>query len=236
MRNGKSSTPPPRARLQDNLKIERIRHAFGNRDDAITSQIVEVLNRMGGVGSDAEVRYQEGLDSLRRGGAGVLSHIGELYRGLSPHAYLHRWSLVQLTSDLRDAQALPLLTEILAAPIPEELSKRSAEYSTVADETIIRTTAVEALARLASGGNADATHVLFRQIHHASYSVRRAAVQAILEAGDSGAREQLRKAMPASDHHLLDLRRVRVEEVPQPHVDSRGQKRDPNSLPPRERK
>ena len=81
---------------------------------------------------------------------------------------------------------------------------------------MIRTTAVEALGRLSSDGDLAAKELLLRQVRHDAFSVRRAAVQAVADSGDSQLLESARKELAdGDDQQLLAYRRLDVTNVPQ---------------------
>jgi hypothetical protein len=105
----------------------------------------------------------------------------------------------------------------------------------VGEEIIIRTTAVEALGRLAADGDKAAKDMLLDQIRHEAFSVRRAAVQAIAESGDRDLQARVRRTLEGTDdERLLQLRRVDVREVPQAQGGHFLKKRDAagDSTPP----
>jgi hypothetical protein len=232
MRSARPAVPPPRASRGDTLTIEKVPNPFGFEDQPIRRAIVEAVNRMGGIGEDAEARYQHALKALRNQSEDVLLEIAALYERLPAHRYLDRWSLVQLLTSLENPKALTFLDGILSSAIPPEESKNPATESTVGKEVIIRTTAIEAVERLAASGDGQALAALLKHTRHHNFSVKRAAIQAYLAQGGKRARQTLLKALPKKDHHILDIRRVDVRDVPQPKVEARSG-RDPNELPPR---
>ena len=103
-------------------------------------------------------------------------------------------------------------------------------YSTVGEEVMIRTTAIEGITHLAGGGDRQALDLLRKHTHHDTFSVRRAAIQGYLEAAGPDAREELRRMLPERDHFILDIRRADVQEVPQPSVEPTTEDRD--QVPP----
>ena len=232
MRSIRSAVPPPRARRGDNLSIEKVPNPFGSQETPILREIVEAVNRMGGIGEDAEDRYQHALKSLRGHINDVLLEVAALYRKLPARRYLDRWSLVQLLTSLEERESLAFLDEILSSAIPPEESINPPTYSTVGQEVILRTTAIEAVERLAGKGDAKALEVLLKHTQHQNFSVKRAAVQGYLAQGGKNARHELLKTLPKKDHHILEIQRADVREVPQAKVQARSG-RDPNELPPR---
>jgi hypothetical protein len=142
-----------------------------------------------------------------------------MYRTTPEDQYMDRWAQVHLLADLRNGAARPALDGILSTPIPPEKAPGPVTYSTVGEETIIRTTAIEGLTRLAAQeDDREALELLRKHMGHENFSVRSAAIQGYLEAAGEGARDELRRELPERDHFILDIRRVGVQEVPQPSV------------------
>jgi hypothetical protein len=154
------------------------------------------------------------------------------YFDLPEEAYLDRWSLVMLVVELLGEGAVDFFNEVVASSIPEEKSKNSHSFSTVGEEVMIRTTAVEGLERLAVQGNQAAIEVLFRNIHHEVFSVRRAATQSLLATRDEDIRKRLAVELPERYQDLLEIRRVPVQEAEQAEGGLFVKSQDTDSLPP----
>ncbi|MFK0246167.1 HEAT repeat domain-containing protein [Amycolatopsis azurea] len=202
----------------DNLEAGPGSSGLGSFSNSEIGELVtQAAETMAASGEDAERNYQRSLDRLRERADDVVPALGEQYGALSEEQYLERWGLVQLLTDLRHAATVPVLENVLRQPIPPERSDDPAHgISTVGEEVIIRTTAVEALARLASAGDSAAKELLLRQIRHEVFTVRRAAVQAIAETGDTELTARVREELSGTeDERLLNIRRVDVRGVPQ---------------------
>lgn len=145
----------------------------------------------------------------------MVSIVTSEYKNLPKNQYLDRWSLVQLLVELKDPSALPTLDEILSSQIPSEESKDPHSFSTVREEIIIRTTAVEALISLAVDRNAQALELLLKHVKHENISVKRASIQGYLACGGAEARDTLLRILPKKDHFILNIQRKDVREVPQ---------------------
>ena len=222
---------------EDRLGVEIVSHPFkfeSSRDRELNSKIVEAISRMGGAGPRAEEEYQQSIQGLRALAEKVVPVIVDEYKVLSETHYLDRWSLVQLLGELEHPSALPALDEIVGSPLPDEKSKVVHEYSTRAKELMIRTTAIEAIKRIAGQKDEKAKELLLKQTQHTEFSVRRAAIQSYLEVGGSDAGEKLGEMLPDEDRWLLQIRRTDVRGVPQPVMfDSTAPpKREPPLPPP----
>ena len=115
----------------------------------------------------------------------------------------------------RHPAALPFLRNLILTPIPPEESPDPHSFSTVAEETILRTTAVEGVGYLARD-RANAVGTLFEALRQPSLSVRRAAVQSLLGSRRGRKlRAQISNALPEEQRFLLDLKAVNVRDVPQ---------------------
>jgi hypothetical protein len=110
--------------------------------------------------------------------------------------------------------ALPFLRNLVLTPIPPEQSKLPHSFSTVKEETILRTTALEGIGYLAARGNSRALEALFEALDISSISIRRASIQAILST-DPALRERIAERIPAEFRFLLDIEPARVADVPQ---------------------
>lgn len=204
----------------DTLEIRRTEHPFSFRTgkaDGINALILEAINRMGGVGEDADENYKRALISLVKGGPRVLDVIVTEYEHLPEDRYLDRWSLVQLLVELRFPEAVKSLNRIIASRIPAEKFKKSHDMSTVAEEVMIRTTAVEALVRLSADGVVEAREVLLKHATNRTFSIRRACVQGLLQTGTDDDKRKLRRLLKEKNEEgLLKIKQLDVRRVPQP--------------------
>jgi hypothetical protein len=218
MATAKSSDTPV-LRTPDTLEIKLAEHPFsfrGSRNKEVNALIVEAVNRMGGVGEGAEEKYRRALEALNRHVDEVIDIVARAYQAVQEEQYLDRWSLVQLLSELRDPRAAKVLNDIVASKIPPEKFKESHDFSSVTEEVIIRTTAIEGLAKLSANGVEEARRALLRHSGHRVFSIRRASVQALMETGTNEDKKELRAKLKArGDERLLKIRRVDVRQVPQ---------------------
>lgn len=208
----------PKVLSDDSLKIEVKTHPFNfneSRDQQLNEQIAKAINLMGGTGDNAEANYQSALADLTRKSKEVVSVLASEYKNIPKNQYLDRWSLVQLSVDLKDPSSLPILDEILSSQIPPEESKDPHSFSTVREEVIIRTTAVEALIQIAADRNTQALELLLKHVQHENFSIKRASIQGYLANGGEEAHETLLRVLPKKDHHILNIHRKDVREVPQ---------------------
>jgi hypothetical protein len=214
------STDTPFLAGPDTLEIRQTEQPFSfqnSKDEKLNASVVEAINRMGGVGADAEENYRRALSSLRNRGPSVLDVIVAEYEDLPEDSYLDRWSLVQLLVELRFPEAVKPLNRIIAARIPAEKFRKSHDMSTVAEEVMIRTTAVEGLVRLSADGVAEAREMLLRHAAHRTFSIRRACVQGLMQTGTYDDKRKLRHLLKErKEEGLLKIRRVDVRSVPQP--------------------
>ena len=203
----------------DTVKTTVVEHPFefrGSSDAALNALIVEAVNRMGGVGEDAEANYQRALDELGKRADDAVDVIAAEYEALPEDRYLDRWSLVQLLTELRRPEAASVLNRIITSRIPAEKAKGSHDASTVAEEVIIRTTAVEGVVRLSADGVEEARQILLRHARNRTFSIRRASVQGLLETGEDNHKRELRALLKErGDEPLLRIKRTDVEQVSQ---------------------
>lgn len=214
----RADTPRSQASGDDRLEIKMKPHPFiFSRDprNPLNELIVETVNRMGGVGEDAEMRYQSCLNAMFRNAREIVAIVEQELKDQPAESYLDRWSLVHLLAELKQPSSLSALDSILSSQIPEERSKDPHSFTTMGEEVVIRTTAVEAITRIAADGAKEAQDLLLKHVRHENFSVKRAAVQGYLQVAGEGGRETLQKAMPERDHHILDIKAVDVRQVQQ---------------------
>ena len=208
-------TDAPRLSPADELN-KLVTHAplfKGVRSRPLKARLEEAVRRMNGLGEDAETEYQRALAALREAGDEAIDALGREFEALAADQYVNRWAVVQLLTDLEHPRALGALDRIIASPLPQERSK-DPHGSTPARELVVRTTAVEAVARLAAAGSAEARVALLNYVRHPVRSVKIAAVLAYVEQGGSRARKELEDRMAKSDHWILEIRRMHPRETP----------------------
>jgi hypothetical protein len=220
----------------DGLKVEVIDHPFKfanlANDPETVEAIVATINLMGGAGDCAEDDYQAALSKLTRQARKISPALTEEYFALPEGQYLDRWSLVMLLAELRDRESVHAFARILESEIPAERSKDPHSFTTVGEEVMIRTTAIEGLERLAAEGSEDAMKVLMANVHHETFSICRAAVQALVAVGGEEMKEKLKEMLPERHHRVLEIRRVDVREVEQAEGGLFLKPADDGSIPP----
>lgn len=186
-----------------------------SRDARLQRLVVDAVNSMGGIGEGAEERYRQSVGRIKPKAAPAIVLMAKELDALPEDQYLSRWSLVHLISELEDDSSVPHLDRIARSKIPAEKSKLLHQFSTRAEELLIRTTAVDGITRLARKGVVEATKGLLELASNKVLSIQRAAVQGYLEVGGRTARKELKALLPEDRHFLLDIERVDVKAVPQ---------------------
>lgn len=209
----------PTFEVDDALEVKIIPNPFAFRhladDVELVDALVHAVNAMGGAGECAEDDYQRALGQLRRKAKRATDAIATEYSQMAEDAYTDRWSLVMLLVELAHRDSVGIFAEILGSQIPEERSTDPHSFTTAGEEVMIRTTAVEGLERLAADGNEEALDVLLANVTHENFSVRRAAVQALVATGDDDMQKRLAKALPSRHRELLKIQRRDVRTVEQ---------------------
>jgi hypothetical protein len=176
----------------------------------------DLIAAMTSAGESAQSRYDDALVRLQERADDAVIEIARAEDGCHHRDYGRRWALIQAASELHRESALPYLRSVVMTPIPAEESADPHSFSTVVEETILRTTAIEGIGQLAAQGSESAFETLFATVELPSISIRRAAVQAVLatDAG-YGYRDRLSALLPDEQQFLLDVKRVDVRDVPQ---------------------
>ncbi len=201
-----------------------------------TTLITRYLAVMNAAGETAEREYQAVLEEMRENAAEVIVALAAAEERCDHSDYPRRWARVYAATQMKHEAALPYFRNLVLTPIPPEQSKVPHSFSTVREETILRTTAIEGLGYLAAQGQRRALDALLEALNIPSVSVRRAAVQALL-AADSTLSTRILEGLPREFHFLLDLKTPHVSEVqqvrdPRKHLRQKPQKKaSPPTIP-----
>jgi hypothetical protein len=186
------------------------------RDNDAAKALRNFLSVMYSQGDDAAEIYTRALEPIRSQAEAVVSEIVHVDASMRESDYTSRFALIFAASELRHPAALPWLRSIALSRIPAERSSDTHSFSTVTEETILRTTAVEGLGRLARDNNGNAIEALFDCLDRPSLSIRRAAVQELLQSPEArNQRDRIAAALPQDQRFLLDLRSIDIHDVPQ---------------------
>lgn len=182
----------------------------------IGQRVLNYLSVINASGDDAEERYKEAVGAMREFAADAAVEIARMECGCRVRDYSGRWGLVYAASELHHPAALPYLRSVVMTPIPPEESADPHGFSTVAEETIVRTTAVDGVVQLAGQGHAEAIEALFGFLRMPSISIKRAAVQGLLNVrqGES-LRGQIEAMLCPEERFLLDIRPLDVRRATQ---------------------
>ena len=181
------------------------------------------------VGEDAEQRHDAALKDLRRDPGEAVIAIARASGCCEAANYPRRWALVYAAARMEHEAALAFFRELVLAPIPAGRPPVGHRNTVAREETILRTTAVDGVGRLAASGDKRALEMLHEFLAVPSISVRRASVQAIL-AVKPKAKKQLARLLPEEHRFLVDVKRRAVTEVRQVK-DPRDHLRDPKASP-----
>jgi hypothetical protein len=178
--------------------------------------LLNYLAAINAAGDDAEGVYKEAVAAIRERAEDVVTEIARMESRLRTRDYAGRWGLIYAASELHHPAALPYFRSVVLTPIPPEESDDPHAFSTVAEETILRTTAVDGAARLATEGHEAAIEALFSFLSVPSISVKRASVQGLLAVKQA---ESLRGKIEAhlcpEERFLLDIRPLDVNRATQ---------------------
>lgn len=208
----------------------------GGRLSPTGQLLMNVLAAINAAGEDAEESYKRALDALRQKANEAIIEIARLENCCHAGDYPTRWGLIHAAAELRHPAALPFFRSVVLTPIPPERSP-DPHSSTVAEETILRTTAVDGTAELARSGDRAAVDALFDFLSLPSFSIKRAAVQGLLgvQQGES-LRGRIEERLCPEDRFLLDIRPLDVRRAtqiddPEANLSESGRKADKPATP-----
>jgi hypothetical protein len=200
----------------DELTIALHRYPDVSGDERLYRTLLGAIGAMTASGPDADEVYNGMVRQLGEDAEFVVLVLKTL-ESLDESEYQERWALLQLAIDLEHPVAGDYLSEFVRRPIPEERSQDTVHgVSTVTEEVILRTTAIEGLARLFRR-DFDSTEVLLETVGSSDYAaVRRASWFALIDAGRDEAVERARGLLQESEYGwIVDLRRIPVHEAEQ---------------------
>ena len=185
-------------------------------DERLYRALIDALGAMTAGGPDADEVYNRIVRRLGEDEEFVVVVLKTL-ESLDESEYQERWAVLQLAIDLEHPVAGGYLAEFVRRPIPEERSQDPVHgVSTVTEEVILRTTAIEGLARLFRR-DFDSTDVLLETVASSDYAaVRRASWFALIDGGRDDAVQRARGLLQESEYGwIVDLKRIPVQEAEQ---------------------
>lgn len=201
----------------DQLTIREVRvFPDVSGDERMYATLREAIDAMTAGGPKADEIYHETLHRRQEDEEFVVLVLKTL-DALEESDYLERWALVQLAIDLEHPVAAGYLLGLVLRPVPPEQSEDPAHgISTVTEEVILRTTAVEGLARLFRRGF-DSSDGLLELIATSEYvALKRSAWFALSENAGEGAVARARSLLDErGDGWITELRRIPVQEAKQ---------------------
>lgn len=226
----------PRVRTKDRegdrADLESIRTIPNiSGDEGLYARLTAAVEAMTAGGVRAEEAYLATLDRVR-GDEEFAAVTVKTAQALDEDAYQERWALTQLAIDLEHPVVVEYLADLVRRPVPQERAEDPSHgLSTVTEEVILRTTAMEGLARL-QRRDVDSTDVLLEAIAAGEYvPLRRAAWFALLDGGRDDAIERAKALLQErGDEWITQISRLPVEEAPQaerPDRGKRGRERPP---------
>jgi len=179
----------------------------------LLENFLQAINNMG---DDSEKLYKNALEQLHGHVKEIIVEIIRQETICEQTNYSKRWGLIFAACELKDNYSLPFLKNIVLAPIPHEQSKDPHSLSTVGEETIVRTTAVDGIRSLAELGNKEALKSLFEFLSIPSLSIRRASIQGILaNRNDDTTRKKVLELLPKDQQFLVSLKPMKVQDFQQ---------------------
>jgi hypothetical protein len=199
----------PRRNEPDRLHIQSPKSRKRRTD--VEGRILGALGHMHLADERSEMAYREDLDALRERPDEVRAGIESLERS-SPDDHQLHWSLYHLAAGLEAPELAPMLVESAARDLPEITADTPCE-SVDEDRVLVAVMAVEGLERLAAKDPETAEKALRDVIERQpNIAVRAAAVQALAGIRPDAVKE-IGRVLPEDQAHLVDLRRIGVEQV-----------------------
>lgn len=210
----------------DNSVSDKLEIQFERRSSVASANawlIQKGINYLNSADKEAEVSYKYVIELLTRNEAS--DTIVQLIRTVSQVDVTARWSLLYLLGDIGDRQPAKWLAQFSVEPLP----KRGEGCEGPRDgELLLRTMAIESLKKIAVRNSETSEYVLKVISEHPDRAVLIEAVKAAVELG---LKQKVYEILPKEDHWMLDIRKVRAEEI---HADpERADTKERNFTPPK---
>ncbi|MBM7503722.1 hypothetical protein ACFPER_09570 [Agromyces aurantiacus] len=201
-------------------------------DRRLWQRLIGAVSAMTASGAGAEEAYRSALEQLREYGGEAVDVIAATYEQLEENAYQEQWALVQLLTDLALPETTRFFGHLVQTPVPEERSRDTVHgVSTVTEEVVLRTTAIEGLSRRIRDGDREAVDALLPALEHEYVAMRRAAWHGLVDGGDEDGIARGRDILSSrGDDWIIEIRRTPVVEIDQPRPEP-GEAR-PTAEPP----
>lgn len=191
----------------DYLEVGSVSRPFdGSATAWLLGQAVRHLNS---ADKEGEFAYGRVVEVLLRCGGDLLGTVNEIFRQTKGGDTMLRWNLLHVIGDAGDGSAADFLVGAALRALPE--SHEGAGCETDRDmEALVCTSAVQALHRVAKR-HPEASESILKVI--SERPARPILVEAVKVASDLGLKEKVQHLLPKEDHWMLDIRRVRAQEL-----------------------
>jgi len=157
---------------------------------------------------EGELAFQRVVELLSHSRSSVKTVI-ELSHRVAREDVSLRWSLIHLLGEFGDESSAEFLRQTAIEQLPAE-EKRQVCESPRDGEVLIRTAAVQSLVRVAS--RHPAVQEMFLHLV-ADRPVRAVLIEAVKAAIELGLRDKVAQLLPEQDKWMLEIKRVRVQEI-----------------------
>jgi len=190
---------------------DRFERLTGDRpfdSSAVAWLVGEGVRYLHAASAEGELAYRRVVELLGQSPEAVKTIVG-LSRRVSPDDAGLRWSLLYLLGEIGDRNAAEFLVRAAMDPLPDEERRQACE--TVRDvEILVRTMAVEALWRVATR-HPETGELVLQLI--SQRPARQILIEAVKAAVELGLRDKVVEILPREDHWMLDIRKVKAEEL-----------------------
>ena len=191
----------------DRLEVGSISRPFDESATAwLLSQAVRYLNT---ADKEGELAYMRVVEVLRRCSTDLPDTVNGLFRQIKSGDTTLRWNLLYVMGDVGDTGAADFLVRMAVKPLPEVKEDVGCESGRDM-EMLVSTGAVHALYRVAVR-HPGAAESLLKIV--SERPARPILIEAVKAAGALGLRERVQQVLPKEDHWILDIRRVRTQEL-----------------------
>lgn len=152
------------------------------------------------------------LDKLKSNPQACVEELTDAFTKLPESAYNTKWLIVYCISQFELPEFIKLLSRIAKSEVPSEKSKNVHLFSTVAEETAIRLTAIEGIKSIAQKKYKEAEIELFDLLRSKYLTLNIASCQSLIEINKEN-KTKILEILPKEKQFITDIIRKDVKEI-----------------------
>lgn len=181
-----------------------------------SKKIVSYMNQIEMIGEDSEVKIQAYLNEMKEKPVEFTKSLIDGYKKMPRQMYTERWYAIHTIGELSDASSYEYLLQVTMEKMPQEGSEDTHHFSTVKEETLIKTAAISGIGNLSAQGNKSAeTYLLQVASTSTDLNILRSSIGAYLKGEEQSVEkvDRLKKVVDKQYHDLITYKTTDVSTI-----------------------